>query len=108
MSVQNSVKQQVGHAQTVAQQAATSTAWLYPVRGVVYLLTHPNLIKPVLPVFFKGILLSLAVVAVLFFFLYLPHVAVLAFISGPLGKSSSIKLIQPSSPPCPSFSARPT
>jgi hypothetical protein len=34
----------------------------------------------------KGIVLSLGVVAALFFFLYLPHVAVLAFISGPLGE----------------------
>ena len=92
-SVENSVKRQVGHAQTVAQQAATSGAWLYPVRGILYLLTHPNLIKPVLPVFFKGILLSLGVVAALFFFLYLPHVAVLAFISGPLGESWKDQLI---------------
>ena len=88
--VQNSFKRQLGHAQTVAQSAATSTAWLYPIRGVLYLVSHPNLAKPVLPVLLKGVVLSLGIVAAMFFFLYLPHVAVLAFISGPLGMSFSI------------------
>lgn len=47
---------------------------------------EPSLIRPVLPVLFKGILVSIGIVAALFFFTYLPHVAVLAFVSGPLGE----------------------
>jgi hypothetical protein len=44
------------------------------------------LVKPLLPTIFRGIIISIGIVAAMFFFTYLPQVAVLAFISGPLGK----------------------
>lgn len=46
-----------------------------------------------LPVAFKGILVSLGVVVALFAFTYLPHVAVLAFVSGPLAFIAAVPLI---------------
>lgn len=46
----------------------------------------PTLIRPLLPIIFKGILMSAGVIAALFAFAYLPQVAILAVISGPLGK----------------------
>ncbi len=48
-------------------------------------LVDPSLLQPLLPVLFKGVVMSLAVVAGFFALTYLPQVAVLAFISGPLG-----------------------
>lgn len=41
--------------------------------------------QPLLPTLLKGVLMSLGVVAAMFGLTYLPQVAVLAFISGPLG-----------------------
>jgi hypothetical protein len=53
--------------------------------GLTVLTPDPSLIKPILPGLFRGALVSLAIIAALFFFTYLPQVAVLAFVSGPLG-----------------------
>ena len=46
----------------------------------------PSLMQPLLPTLFKGALMSVGVVAGMFGLTYLPQVAVLALISGPLGK----------------------
>jgi len=51
------------------------------------LMPDPSLIKPILPGLTRGVIVSLGIVAALFFFTYLPQVAVLAFVSGPLGES---------------------
>jgi hypothetical protein len=48
--------------------------------------SDPGLARPLLPALFKGVFVSLAVVAGFFTFTYLPQVAMLAFVSGPLGK----------------------
>jgi hypothetical protein len=40
------------------------------------------------PSLLKGIIISLAIVAGLFAIAYLPQVAILAFVSGPLGESA--------------------
>ena len=48
--------------------------------------SDPNLIKPLVPVVLRAIMTSIGVLAVMFTFGYLPTVAVLAVVSGPLGK----------------------
>jgi hypothetical protein len=48
-------------------------------------MVDPSLLQPLLPTLFKGVLASLAIVIAMFVLTYLPQVAVLAFISGPLG-----------------------
>lgn len=50
--------------------------------------SDPSLIKPLAPSLLKGIIISLAIVAGLFAIAYLPQVAILAFVSGPLGESA--------------------
>jgi hypothetical protein len=52
----------------------------------------PSLVKPLVPTILRGILISLAIVAGMFFFTYLPQVAVLAFISGPLGMRALLRV----------------
>lgn len=54
-------------------------------RAPILIDPDPSLVKPLVPTILRGILISLAIVAGMFFFTYLPQVAVLAFISGPLG-----------------------
>ena len=65
--------------------------------------SDPSLLSPLLPTIAKGIVMSIGVVAGMFGLTYLPQVAVLAFISGPLGehyvpKKDSVPdvLLQPS------------
>ncbi len=56
----------------------------------VFIVSDPRLLSPLLPVIIRAVLVSLGVVAAMFFFTYLPQVAVLAFVSGPLGECSGL------------------
>ena len=64
--------------------ALTHASWLYPFKGIVYFIVHPALYPllnaRLLPIF----LLSAFVLFTLFFWTYLPIVAILAIIHGPL------------------------
>lgn len=66
-----------------------------PFAKYVYPADHPDpsLARPLIPSLIKGVLLSLGVVAGMFFFTYLPQVAVLAFVSGPLAFVAAIPLV---------------
>lgn len=46
----------------------------------------PNLMKPLFPVILRAVLTSIGVLGAMFIFTYLPQVAVLAFVTGPLGQ----------------------
>lgn len=78
------------------------TGHLLPDLSYVLVLRHrepdakppdPSLMKPILPSVFKGAVVSVAILAALFFLTYLPQVAVLAFVSGPLGASRAKALM---------------
>ncbi|BEJ15391.1 hypothetical protein CspHIS471_0411580 [Cutaneotrichosporon sp. HIS471] len=84
---------QVRGVTSMAADAVTSGAWAYPLRGALYILTHPTLIGPVLPLLLRALLTSAGVVAACFFFLYLPQVAWLALFTGPLAFMGAIPLV---------------
>nr|ODN90300.1 hypothetical protein L204_05904 [Cryptococcus depauperatus CBS 7855] len=86
-------KHQVHEVGCTIQEGIGSGAWFYPLMGASYLTSHPSLIKPLVPALGKGILLSVATVAVLFMFTYLPQVAVLSIVSGPLAFILAIPLV---------------
>ncbi|KJE04290.1 hypothetical protein I311_01771 [Cryptococcus gattii NT-10] len=92
-TVTESARRQVQEVGAIAQDGLSSGAWIYPLLGILYLFSHPTLIGPLLPVIIKGILMSAGVVTALFAFAYLPQVAVLAVISGPLAFALAIPLI---------------
>ncbi|EIW65465.1 hypothetical protein TREMEDRAFT_70543 [Tremella mesenterica DSM 1558] len=77
----------------VAQDAVLGGVWLYPIWGIVYLFSHPSLIRPLIPTLFKGVLVSLAVIVALFTLTYLPQVAFLALFSGPLAFIAAVPLV---------------
>ncbi|KZF21753.1 hypothetical protein L228DRAFT_159150 [Xylona heveae TC161] len=66
----------------VPRRSVTGAAWVYPLKGIYFFLSHrylhPLLRARLLPCF----LLSIAVLAILFTFTYLPQVAVLAIFHG--------------------------
>nr|ODN85615.1 hypothetical protein L203_04865 [Cryptococcus depauperatus CBS 7841] len=86
-------KHQVQEVGCTIQEGIGSGAWFYPLLGASYLTSHPSLIKPLVPALGKGILLSVATVAALFMFTYLPQVAVLSIVSGPLAFILAIPLV---------------
>jgi len=87
------IQEEIGTAAKLGQQAIQSGGYIYPFRGIVYFATHPSLYKSVLPVITNLLIVSVVVLSAMFFLLYFPHVAVLAFISGPLAFIAAIPLI---------------
>ncbi|OSD04760.1 hypothetical protein PYCCODRAFT_1457702 [Trametes coccinea BRFM310] len=78
--IQHEAQETASHA----LQALTSLAWLWPIRGILYSISHPQIILSVRHALLKSILSSAAIFAVLAFFTYLPQMAILAIFTGPL------------------------
>lgn len=87
-----SFKRQGGEVVHQAESAVSSGAWMYPIRGIFYLVSRPKLLQPLLPTLGTALLVSVGVLVGMFFVTYLPQVAVLAFVSGPLGESTLVRL----------------
>ncbi|CAG7851027.1 SubName: Full=Uncharacterized protein {ECO:0000313/EMBL:CCA74090.1} [Serendipita indica DSM 11827] len=86
-------KEQITSAAVIAREAAYSGAYIWPIQGQYHFLTHPTLLKPVLPAILSATLFTICVTIALFVFTYLPTVAVLAFVSGPLAFFTAIPVI---------------
>ncbi|KAM0789244.1 hypothetical protein ACM66B_000087 [Microbotryomycetes sp. NB124-2] len=67
-----------------ASEAVASGGYLYPIYGILYLLRNPRLLNGVRPVLYKSAMWSAITTVALFVVTYLPQVAVLAIITGPL------------------------
>jgi len=76
----------------LATSAAKSGAYLYPIKGIFYYLSHRSLWKPLLSKLAPTVILSLGVVSFVFIFTYLPQLAVLVFVNGPLAAFSTVLL----------------
>jgi hypothetical protein len=95
-------------AKTMATQAVKSGAYLYPIKvlyfrlgqsastddsqGIYYFLSHRTLWKPLLSKLAPTMTLSVGVIAFMFIFAYLPQLAVLVFVNGPLAAFTTILL----------------
>lgn len=79
-------------AKILAQSAVKSGAYLYPIRGIFYFLSHRALWKPLLSKLVPTMTLSVGVIAFMFFFAYLPQLAILVFVNGPLAAFTTILL----------------
>ncbi|CAG8951529.1 hypothetical protein HYFRA_00007445 [Hymenoscyphus fraxineus] len=79
-------------ARDLANAAAKSGAYLYPIKGIFYFLTHRTLWTPLLSKLLPTLSLSLAVVTAMFLFAYLPQLAILIFVNGPLAAFTTILL----------------
>jgi len=79
-------------AKLLARSAAKSGAYLYPFKGIFYFLTHRSLWKPLLSKVIPTMSLSVGVISFMFFFTYLPQLAVLVFVNGPLAAFTTILL----------------
>ncbi|EIN05114.1 hypothetical protein PUNSTDRAFT_107406 [Punctularia strigosozonata HHB-11173 SS5] len=78
-------KVEAQHGLKHVQVAVTSLAWLWPIRGIIFVVQHPQLIKEIKPALAKSLLASVVAFGVLMFFTYLPQAAILSIFTGPLG-----------------------
>ncbi|KAF9452823.1 hypothetical protein P691DRAFT_771934 [Macrolepiota fuliginosa MF-IS2] len=65
-----------------SRDALFSWAWFYPLLGISYFASHPNLYEAVLPTLLKCLVASVGVTFGLIFFTYLPQVVFCASFSG--------------------------
>ncbi|KAI1370727.1 hypothetical protein F4677DRAFT_437638 [Hypoxylon crocopeplum] len=90
---QEVAKEDYGKAKVLLSDAARSGAYLYPFRGILYVLTHRALWKPFYSRILPTLGLTAGVLASMFFFTYLPQLAILVFLNGPLAVFTTILLI---------------
>lgn len=77
-------KQDVSAVSGIAYEAVSSGAYFYPLTGMAYFAQHPKLLNSVTPLIIKSITWSAITLVLLSIFTYLPQVAILAVVSGPL------------------------
>ncbi|KAK3176108.1 hypothetical protein OEA41_007430 [Lepraria neglecta] len=74
-------------------KAARSAAYLYPIRGIAYFISHRSLWKPLTSKLAPTFTLGIGITTFMFLFTYLPQMAVMAFTSGPLAAISAALLV---------------
>ncbi|KAL8708106.1 MAG: hypothetical protein Q9220_006960 [cf. Caloplaca sp. 1 TL-2023] len=77
----------------LTSDAARSGAYLYPLRGIAYFLSHRALWKPLTSKLAPTMTLGLGITTFMFVFTYLPQAAIMAFTSGPLAAISAGLLV---------------
>ncbi|GJN67495.1 hypothetical protein PLICBS_001521 [Purpureocillium lilacinum] len=90
---QQVLKEDYDKARTLAFDALKSRAYLYPIKGIFYFLTHRSLWKPFTSRLAPYIGLSVSVIGGMFAFTYLPQLAVLVFVNGPLAVFSTVLVV---------------
>ncbi|KAI4748646.1 hypothetical protein E4T50_01074 [Aureobasidium sp. EXF-12298] len=82
--VKETVREEAQRVAELAQDAAQSGAYLYPIRGIFYFLSKRELWKPFASKLLPTIALGITTLASVFFFGYLPQAAILTVFNGPL------------------------
>lgn len=77
----------------VSHEAVSSGAYVYPVKGVYYLLGHPRLYKPIIKPLGLALITNLVILGFLFMVTYIPQAALMCIFNGPLGFITAIPLI---------------
>ncbi|KAI5464507.1 hypothetical protein BGZ63DRAFT_350302 [Mariannaea sp. PMI_226] len=90
---QEVIKEDYGKAKVIVSDAAKSQAYLYPFKGIIYFLTHRTLWKPFLSKVGPYMALSTGVIVGMFTLTYIPQLAILVFVDGPLAVFSTILLV---------------
>lgn len=112
-SVKETAKREVQDIKNLANDAARSGAYIYPLKaskltpssfpdrntqltysqGIFYFISHKPLWKPLLSRLLPTLTLGTAVTVFMFVFTYLPQAAILAFTSGPLAALTTVLLV---------------
>ncbi|KAI1762003.1 hypothetical protein GGR53DRAFT_447103 [Hypoxylon sp. FL1150] len=90
---QEVAKEDYEKARVLLSDAAKSGAYLYPFKGILYFVTHRSLWKPFYSRILPTLGLTAGVLGSMFFFTYLPQLAILVFVNGPLAVFTTVLLI---------------
>ncbi|KAJ5901662.1 hypothetical protein N7495_002190 [Penicillium taxi] len=91
--LEKAIMDEARHAQTVALDVARSGAYLYPFKGIFYFAMHKDLWQPFVSKAGQTLSLGLGVTTFMFFFTYVPQLAIMFFTSGPLAAISAALLV---------------
>ncbi|SPJ70854.1 uncharacterized protein FTOL_00582 [Fusarium torulosum] len=86
-------KEDFTQAREHVTNAAKSQSYLYPIKGIFYFLSHRSLWKPFVSKLGPLALLSTGVIGGMFFFTYLPQLAILFFVNGPIAPFTTVLLV---------------
>jgi len=93
-NTRNELKSQSRYAVSTAQDAVHSRAWLYPIKGIIFFLSHKACWGPFIKTLPPAMAMSAAILGFMFTFTYLPQAAFLSVINfGPIGFISAIPLV---------------
>ncbi|KAL2261886.1 hypothetical protein VTK26DRAFT_3092 [Humicola hyalothermophila] len=90
---QDVAKEDIVQAKALINDAARSRSYLYPIKGIFYFITHPELWKPLRSKLIPYMTLYTGVLGSMFFFTYVPQLAIMAFVNGPLAVFTTALLI---------------
>ncbi|KAF2090022.1 hypothetical protein K490DRAFT_62896 [Saccharata proteae CBS 121410] len=91
--VKETAKEEVERVRSLATDAARSGAYLYPLKGIAYFLTHRDLWRPLKSKLAPIVTTGVGVTTLMFVVAYLPQAAMLAIFNGPLAALSTILLV---------------
>ncbi|KAF2757495.1 hypothetical protein EJ05DRAFT_391545 [Pseudovirgaria hyperparasitica] len=91
--VKETAREEVEKLRALTVDAARSTAYLYPLKGIAYFFTHRSLWKPLTAKLAPTMTLGVGVTTFMFAVTYLPQAAFLAIFNGPLAALTSILLV---------------
>ncbi|KAK4247821.1 hypothetical protein C7999DRAFT_31768 [Corynascus novoguineensis] len=90
---QEVAKEDYDKARLLLNDAARSGSYMYPIKGIFYFISHPELWKPLRSRLLPYLTLYSSVLGSMFFFTYLPQLAIMAFVNGPLAVFTAALLI---------------
>ncbi|KAK1768912.1 hypothetical protein QBC33DRAFT_577329 [Phialemonium atrogriseum] len=90
---QEVTKEDFDKGKVLLSDAVRSGSYFYPITGIFYLAAHKSLWSPFLSRLVPALSLSAGVVASMFFFTYVPQLAVLVFVNGPLAVFTTVLLV---------------
>ncbi|CAZ82075.1 unnamed protein product [Tuber melanosporum] len=92
-TIKTIVRDEVIGVTALAKEPAATGAYLYPLRGIAYFLTHRAIWKPLTSRLLPLLTLSTGVITSMFLFTYIPQSFLLTFVNGPVAWISTIALV---------------
>jgi len=90
---QEVAKEDFGKAKVLVNDAVRSGSYLYPIKGIAYFLSHRALWRPLMSRLAPTMILSAGVLGAMFLLTYVPQLAVLVFVNGPLAVFTTVLLV---------------
>ncbi|KAI9708785.1 MAG: hypothetical protein M1820_003740 [Bogoriella megaspora] len=86
-------EEEVRRIEALARAAAKSGAYIYPIKGLFYFISHRSLWSPLLKNLIPTLSLGLGITAFMFAVTYVPQLAIMAIFEGPFAAISAAGLV---------------